>query len=66
MPEYNWVDILCKVVIGTSLAYALFIVLFCPCSPVLDCHKTNFFVALGVAGVTAAACLWIPRRASST
>lgn len=57
LASYDWKAIVSKIVIATALAYAIFIVVTCPCSPVLACHVPLFFLAIAVAVVVAVATL---------
>lgn len=50
---FDWPTIVSKVVIVVALAYAIFVVAWCPCQTLLSCHIVFFWVALAVAIVVA-------------
>ena len=43
-----------KVIAGSILAYATYIVVTCPCTPLIECHKTHFWGSLMGAAFTIA------------
>ena len=43
-----------KILAGGALLYATYTVVFCPCTPLIACHKTEFWGSLAVAAITIA------------
>jgi hypothetical protein len=51
--NWSWQNIVAKVVIVSSLLYAAFVTIFCPCLTLLSCHIGFFYAAVALALATA-------------
>jgi hypothetical protein len=51
--DLNWKNLIAKVVIVSSLLYAAFVTVWCPCKQLLACHIGFFYAAIALALATA-------------